>query len=346
MYAMFLFVVCALFPYIGSADWMLDQIQEDLAPFKEQQISKASLQEFFQHASHDNLLVYVRIYKGKACSYSPGVIVNQGLQSRLDSVHQFFTELTKNYQIPDIHFIVALHDAESSFSSIPIFTFAKPKGSSAILIPDFEALTDNDKLIDMCEAASLKYPWRTKKEIVFWRGATTGGNFEIHNFLQFPRGLLVFLSTVYPKWLDAAFHAYVQATPDVYDFIETQIKPRSQSVPIPDHFQYKYLIDVDGNTSTYSRCRWILLSNCVLIKTDSDNVQWYYKAIKPWIHYIPVDADFQNLPDVYQWLKSHDEGALQIAEEGRTLGQTIFSKRELERYVVTLLNEYAKIITP
>ena len=86
------------------------------------------------------------------------------------------------------------------------------------------------------------------------------------------------------------------------------------------------------------------MSNSTLIKPDSENIQWYYKALQSGTHYVPVQADYTDLPEVYQWLKTHDKEAEQIAKQGQTLANSIFSKKELERYVVTLLNEYAQIL--
>jgi protein glucosyltransferase len=324
---------------------MSEQIQEDLAPFSNSQVCSAQPKQFVQEASPDDLLVYIKIHGGRVYSYSPAAIVHTGIESRLKSVHEFFQTLAKDYKIPNVDFVLTLHDALTSNSSTPIFAFAKSKNSTAILLPDFEALIGCDELFKICDNASQAHPWKAKKEMIFWRGATTGGSFEINNFLRFPRAHLVFLSRQYPEWLDAAFTAMVQSTPEVYDFILANTRPLAKSVPIPDHFLYKYLIDVDGNTSTYSRCRWILMSNSVLLKPSSENIQWYYKALQPWIHYVPVQADYEDLPAMYEWLKSHDAEALQIALQGESLARTIFQKQEIQRYVVTLLTEYSKLMS-
>jgi protein glucosyltransferase len=326
---------------------MLDQIQEDLAPFKKNGVNSYLLKQFVQQASSHHLLVHIRIYQGKVFSYSPAAVIHTDIESRLNSVHQFFQVLAKDYKLPNVEFVLTLHDGISTKemdSSLPLFTFAKNKYSPVILIPDFEALLGCNELLKICDNASVAYPWKMKKKVIFWRGATTGGIFEIANYLRFPRAKLVFLSKQYPQWLDAAFTALVQATPEVYDFILANTRPLARHVPIEDHFAYKYLIDVDGNSCTYSRCRWILLSNSVLVKPGSENIQWYYKALKPWIHYVPIQSDFQDLADQYKWLTQNDTAALRIAKQGQTLGKLIFSKLEIDRYVVTLLNEYSKIL--
>lgn len=339
-YILFLFL-----PFFCFADWMQDQIQEDLKPFLAKRINSSNLKQFFQSASLDDLLMYVTIYQGRVYSYSPASIVHTEMQARLKSVHEFFNTLANHYKLPNVELIITLHDAWGSNPNIPIFTFGKNKHSTCVLLPDFEAMLGCEELFNKCEQASSLHPWNTKKEIMFWRGATTGGSFEINNYLRFPRAKIVFLSRMYPEWLDAAFMLLVQSTQEVYDYILANTRPLVPSVSIQDHFAYKYLIDVDGNTSTYSRCRWILMSNSTLVKHNSENIQWYYKALKEWVHYVPTEANFEDLPEVYHWLKTHDVEAQKIAKQGQELAKTIFSKQELERYVVTLLNEYAKLTT-
>ena len=349
MRTLILFLSYLLIPVFCSADWMLDQIQEDLKPFKKNGVNGSHLKQFVQQASSHNLLVHIKIRKGKVFSYSPAAVIHTEIESRLNIVHQFFKALAKDYKIPNIDFVVTLHDGvsfngEDFNADLPLFSFAKNKQCPSILMPDFEALSECNENLKICEEASKAYPWKTKKEVIFWRGATTGGLFEIGNYLQFPRSKLVLLSRQNPQWLDAAFTALVQSTPDVYNLLLAQTRPLAEHTPIKNHFAYKYLMDVDGNSCTYSRCRWILLSNSVLIKPDSKNIQWYYKALKPWVHYVPVQSDFKDLEGKFKWLILHDAIAFKIANQGQILGKLIFSKREIDRYMVTLLNEYSNIL--
>jgi hypothetical protein len=50
-------------------------------------------------------------------------------------------------------------------------------------------------------------------------------------------------------------------------------------VPYDAHMKYKYLISLDGNGAPWLRVPWILLSNSVLIKQDSENIQWFYPGL-------------------------------------------------------------------
>ncbi len=262
---------------------------------------------------------------------------------RIQIIQAFFDRLGQKYVLPDVDFLLSVHDGFSGELGVPVFSFAKRATSQSILIPDFEALFHANDLIRSCGDASRAHPWHTKQNIIFWRGSTTGGEYRLDNYFDFPRAKLVFLSAENPTWLDAAFTNFCQGSPEVFVLIEQNGRPLAPFLSMADHFAYKYLIDIDGNSCTYSRCRWILLSNSTLIKPTSPNIQWYYKALVPWVHYIPVKEDLSDLSNVFVWLIAHDNQAQMIAEQGQQLGRVIFSEEAIDHYMLLLLRAYKKL---
>jgi hypothetical protein len=221
---------------------------------------------------------------------------------------------------------------------IPIFVFAKnTKSKSRILFPDFEAFNADQLILD-CELAKNKHPWENKKEKVFFRGITTNKRVTIKNFMENPRFRIVQLSQQNPSLIDAAFTYVIEN----YKDFPSNICVMSPYVSMQDHFVYKYLIDIDGNSCTYSRCRWIMLSNSVLLKCESDNIQWYYDLLIPYENYIPIKKDFSDLQSQIAWLETHDKEAREISRNASALGKEIFNSQSVELYAVKLLNEYAK----
>ncbi|KAK3250326.1 hypothetical protein CYMTET_40287 [Cymbomonas tetramitiformis] len=57
----------------------------------------------------------------------------------------------------------------------------------------------------------------------------------------------------------------------------------------------KALVDIDGVSNSWSGFYLALMSNAVVIKVESAMQQWYYGALKPWKHYIPVAANLTDL---------------------------------------------------
>jgi len=96
------------------------------------------------------------------------------------------------------------------------------------------------------------------------------------------------------------------------------------SIPIEDHLQYRYLIDVDGNGMTVPRSYWILLSDSLLIKQQSDWVLWFSSGLAPYVNYVPFTAADDDLDGVIEWAMEHDDEARKIALEGRRFATRTF----------------------
>lgn len=261
---------------------------------------------------------------------------------------QYFYDLSKKFRLPDTDFILLTDDGCNHGMELPVFSFsASIHAENVCLLPDFEMfweLKDSRKNFKKTgKEYSRQYPWNKKISQGFFRGVATG-RYNEGNVKDFDnsRFRLVKFSVDFPDLVDAGLSViYYPAMANAYAALGKSLS----SNPILDHFQYKYLLDVDGNANTYSRCRWILLSNSVLVKVMSSNAQWYYKAMKPWEHYVPVKEDLSDLADILIFLKENDELARQIAEAGQRLGEQIFSRDAVDSYVYALLQSYAKTVS-
>lgn len=58
--------------------------------------------------------------------------------------------------------------------------------------------------------------------------------------------------------------------------------------------KWRYLIDVEGNGWS-ARVKILLFTKRVLFLQDRPYKEWWYKNLKPWIHYVPVNRDLSNL---------------------------------------------------
>ena len=76
-------------------------------------------------------------------------------------------------------------------------------------------------------------------------------------------------------------------------------------IPQKDMIGYKYILDVDGNSSTWDATAWKLNSGSVIMKSDSPWVQWFYGDYLPWVHYVPIADDFSDIQEKFLWCESH-----------------------------------------
>jgi len=58
-----------------------------------------------------------------------------------------------------------------------------------------------------------------------------------------------------------------------------------------EQMKYKYIISIDGNGPAWNRIPWILNSKSILIKKQSDMINWYYPLLEENRHYISFDTN-------------------------------------------------------
>lgn len=338
-------------------DWMLKSIAQDLQPYVSsgirQQILDAQCAEQYQN------IVKFEIFHNQVTHHA-----TEGCdQFRLRCVIYALRALAKCTPLPNVQFLVELEDhldetmgptsrqpkSSSTRSGLsgnscqcPIFTFAKSTSQFGILIPDCDALLPMkyEKLSKMVRLGDRLYPWSCKTAQVFWRGATTGGPYTMDTYAHYPRFKLVKLTSEFPSLINACFTGLPQTDPSVRPLLAPFTAP---PVTLSEHLKYKYQILVDGNSCAYSRAYWQLLANCLMFKQDSNHIQWYYRALLPWIHYVPVAHDLHDLVDKIAWARAHDTESQQIAANG-----TRFAEQNLKRSNVYLhwylaLHAYAKL---
>jgi hypothetical protein len=54
----------------------------------------------------------------------------------------------------------------------------------------------------------------------------------------------------------------------------------------------------------------------LLFKTSSPFEQWFYRGhgLRPWVHFVPVRYDLEDLLDKILWARAHEEQALRITQ--------------------------------
>ncbi|MBM3197984.1 MAG: hypothetical protein FJZ58_01855 [Chlamydiae bacterium] len=325
-----------------TPDWMIEQIQEDLAPFIEQGISRTALDQYMQKEADPLMLAKITI---KDHVLSIDYPRKDGLSAdRAQAVMRGLQLVHEQYSLPDMEFIVSMHDALNHSSPVPIFVFAKERSQQGlILFPDFESLGGSgNQLMQQTQQANKKSPWKTKIPRALWRGGMTGGLFTKDNFLSWPRTQAVMASLQTPDLINARFVRSgecreCQGIFDAYPAYFDDFIPLSKQIP------YKYQLLIDGHSCAYSRAFWQLFSNCVILKQESDSIQWYYRALLPYEHYIPIAHDLHDLQEAISWALDHDKEAKCISLKAQQLAQETLSYDRILFYVYLLLSEYAKL---
>lgn len=189
-------------------------------------------------------------------------------------------------------------------------------------------------------------PWDQKKPIVFWRGSASGGA-RRHigpDWRKRPRIQLSALVKDHPLF-DVGLSRL--ARPQIVDDamrqeVEAQGLIRGH-VPSEQFVNYKYQVDIDGNSNAWAGMFLKLLTGCPVLKITSPQGfrQWYYDRMIPWEHFVPVRADMSDLVTQAEWLVAHDDEAREIGQRALAFANAMTLEGELESVVPAIARAMA-----
>jgi hypothetical protein len=195
---------------------------------------------------------------------------------------------------------------------------------SHVCIPDMSYLTNGYAGRRRAIAAAMK-PWASRLPKIFWRGATTG--YPRDPWKAIPRIKLCLISREIARadTFDTGISRIVQVSDRK---IEQEIIKSGifrGHCPRLSFMDYKFTIDIDGNSCSWSGLFTKLLMQNTIIKVDSPLGfrQWYYNKLVPWRNFVPLSSSMTELNEVAEWLLEHDDEAEQIAIRGRELAESL-----------------------
>lgn len=281
------------------------------------------------------------------------ILLHSESHIRSEAMIRGLKHLLKVEAIPDLEMIICLEDSlkkEDIHADVPICVFAKNLNDPFLLVPDFTCFANKEAsyafhshITPLVKKASQMIPWETKKSQALWRGAATG--LTQKQWKSSPRIRVCEYSKVHMDMLDAKFSLVKHVTAEQKKYIYHTL-PMGEFLTPMQHLNYKYLICIDGNTCTYPGLHWRLLSNSVVLKQETDQIQWFYHYLKPYKHYIPLKGSCEDLIEKITFAKEHDELSYQIATQATDFANRYLSVEGCYFYLYVLLKAYAKTFYP
>jgi hypothetical protein len=260
--------------------------------------------------------------------------LNTVKQGHFPSVFNFILGLVQAlpFDLPQGSFIVLLHDGyfnsfKESLARVPIFAFARPRTEHRVmLMPDPVFTQTNAYAAERIKLSthSESSPWQSKKPAIFWRGGANGVSYFGEKWRDAPRVRLCLESKRLSN--KALFDASITSVSILNQDIAAAITNAglcASSVPFDEFYNYKHLIDIDGEHCTWQSHFMKLASDSTFIKVESPLIQWYHDRLKPWGNYIPIAPDLSDLPGIVEWVHAHDIECRRIATAGLAEASTI-----------------------
>ena len=265
---------------------------------------------------------------------------------RAYSLLQAFQSVCHRYSVPDVDFLVSLHDALDTEYEVPLFVMAKNiHKTQQILIPDFESVRGKYQVLKRRDITQNILPtWEEKKAQLIWRGTSAQTPSKhlptiLGDSRCFSRVKLCELSHQFPHFIDAKITRFV----DGWKKLRGLEHVKGNFLPYEEMIKFKYQMLIDGYTCSYTHSGWRWFTGCLIFKEESENVQWYYSALRPYEHFIPVKAGLEDLVDRIEWARSHDAEAKEIAAHGRKFALENLTQDKDLIYLYHVFLAYSKL---
>ena len=140
---------------------------------------------------------------------------------------------------------------------------------------------------------------------------------------EHPRAMLVGYSEEHPKCVDAMVTG----------------KHTDNHVSFND---FKFVVNV-GNNGFADRVKILLSMGNVIFFHTSGWKEWYYSALVPWVHYVPVRHDFSDLCEKHELLSRSPEAAATISRNAQKFFETNLRPDDKNAYVGELLMQWGEL---
>ena len=288
--------------------------------------------------------------------------------SGIPMISDMFKELCKHRKLPDIELFINKRDfplfnrygyepynhifGESKLLShnydkyCPILSMVEHENFADISIPtwyDWDRVTPRkffpNKPVDF--NFDFSTPWKDKKEIAIFRGASTGSidNVRIKACLLSKKTEL--LDAGITKWncrprIEISNSPYLQLINKYNLKLTNFLSPEDQS-------KYKYILNIPGHVCAYRLSLELSMGSVVLL-VNSEYKLWFQKFLKPTIisegilgEYIPVKKDLSDLLEIIQWCKDNNQKAKIIANNALEFHKKYLTKDGVLNYLQFVL---------
>ena len=105
--------------------------------------------------------------------------------------------------------------------------------------------------------------------------------------------------------------------------------------------KYAILIDIEGGGYS-GRLKYLMHSGRPVIVVDRVPKEFFYRFMKAWEHYIPVENDLSDLLEKTRWIIDNYEEAAQIGANGKEFASYYLTRDSAMKHICNLINKYHK----
>jgi len=174
-------------------------------------------------------------------------------------------------------------------------------------------------------------PFENKKNIVFWRGTTTGQPNRHGNRFE-----------LVERWfnktnhIDVGFSFICQGKENYQNYVKG-------SCDINSFLEHKYILSVEGNDKD-SGINWKLNSNSLVLMSKPRVTSWLMETtLIPDYHYVLLKDDFSDLEEKMNWCNNNQDKCKEIIQNANTFMSQFSDKEKEEQLEIDVINKYFEL---
>lgn len=185
-------------------------------------------------------------------------------------------------------------------------------------------------------------PFEKKKNVVFWRGVSTGSskhfsakNWDprpanrftlVENWFNKTNNIDVGFSFIHRDWLKPKYQKYVKDSCDVNHFLK-----------------FKYILSIEGNDKD-SGLNWKLNSNSLVFMAKPRVTTWLMETtLIPNKHYILLNDDFSDLQEKLEWCNNNQDKCIEIIKNANDFMKQFSDNKMEQNLEIEVLNTYFRL---
>lgn len=319
-----------------GAECYIEQIQSD---FEYWDIKGRIDREDFLHAKEKQLgewyqIIDNKLYRQHHCIYP----------KRCEGNEYFINKIV--HMLPDMEFIINTHylpKVPKNNTPSPVFSFSKTLEERDILYPAWSFWKGGpvvgpaypsgigrwDVMMHNLTRASWKTPWEDKEKKAYFRGS------RVKSY----RDRLIHMSWTDGRWTNAFFTKIPW-----FDGIDDTLRlPPAEETTFEEHCPHKYLVNFDGYSASF-RFRHLFLCKSLVFHVSHGSSEFFYRAMRPWVHYIPVPSHLDDIRGLIDFCKKEDTVVKRIAERGQKFVESNLKMEDITNYWLAILLRYVDLV--
>ena len=112
-----------------------------------------------------------------------------------------------------------------------------------------------------------------------------------------------------------------------------------QKVSLAEQLGYRYIVDVDGYTRTWSAWAWKMMSGATVLSVESPWTAFFSDQFSPWEHFVPVANDCSDLAEKLDWCRANDAECQAIASRAHARATLVYDLNTVTKRVIHRLRE-------